>query len=135
LLLAAEKYGVESLKQDCSFILTNKSIAVDNLVQTLIFVDRLSLPRSMKTALIYLSNHGKEICARPEWKQLFKSHHEPSFRATQVILGLDSVDGRGITDSVTPKVNIDCPMPRCFGTMPPNILMPIYSYKYHNFVL
>ena len=112
LLFAAEKYEVESLKEDCSFILAiKKSIAVDNVVQTLIVADRLSLSRVMRKALVYLSNHGKEVCARPEWKQLFKTHHELCFRATQAVMGLDFVDGQAKTnfeDKLKVKFSLRC---------------------------
>ena len=86
LLVAADKYGVESLKEECANGLI-KNLKVENASRTLITAHLHSSSKLHESTLSFMSQHGKAICSRPDWMDLIKTYPELCFQATQLMMG------------------------------------------------
>ena len=87
LLVAADKYAVESLKEECIEILIRK-LSVGNAIPILILAHLHSAPKLLQATLLFMSLNGKEVCSRSmEWKQLMKSYPDLCYTATKHIVG------------------------------------------------
>ena len=84
LLVAADKYGVESLKEKCALFLI-KNLKVENATHTLIVAHLHSSHELYKATLDFMSQHGRAICSRSDWMDLIKNFPELCFQATQLI--------------------------------------------------
>ena len=87
LLVAADKYAVESLKEECIEILIEK-LSVGNAIPILILAHLHSAPKLLQATLLFMSLNGKAVCSRSmEWKQLMKSYPDLCYTATKHIVG------------------------------------------------
>lgn len=84
LLVAADKYGVESLKEKCALFLI-KNLKVENATHTLIVAHLHSSHELYKATLDFMSQHGRAICSRSDWMDLIKNFPALCFQATQLI--------------------------------------------------
>lgn len=62
LLLAADKYDVADLKEECLSLLKSR-MTVDNVIDTLIWAYYHSMTRLVEVALMFVAQHGHESCA------------------------------------------------------------------------
>ena len=79
LLVAADKYGVESLKEECANVLI-KNLKVETAAQTLITAHLHSSSELYEATLTFMSKHGKAICSRRDWMELIKNYPELCFQ-------------------------------------------------------
>lgn len=84
LLMAAEKYGIESLKRECAHHLIGK-FTVTNAVDYLVLAHVNNVPNLRKAALDFMSKRAKSICSQPEWKSTIKNYPDLCFEAMQIM--------------------------------------------------
>lgn len=85
LLVAADKYSVESLKQECATVLC-RGVKVDNAAKLLILAHLHSVGDLFKTCMEYIAKNGQDVCSRMDWLDLIEHYPKLSFHATQLIL-------------------------------------------------
>ena len=85
LLMAADKYGVESLKEECAFVL-QQNLQVENATRVLITAHLHSAVQLYETTLSFIAKNGKSICSRPEWFDLMRYYPTICFQATQLMM-------------------------------------------------
>jgi hypothetical protein len=85
LLVAADKYGVDTLKEECAAILA-RNLKIENAARTLIIAHLHSSSRLHEATLSFMSKHGKAICSRSDWMDLIKTYPELCFQATQLMV-------------------------------------------------
>ena len=86
LLVAADKYAVEALKEECAAQLA-KDLKVENACRILIRAHLHSSPELHQSALEFMGKNGKAVCSRPDWLKLLKEYPELAFQVTQVMVG------------------------------------------------
>ncbi len=87
LLVAADKYEIESLKEECSFRLSQE-ISVENASRLLVFSHLHNSPKLHESILDFMSKNAKTVCSSMDWMVLMKNYPDLCFKATQFILGL-----------------------------------------------
>ncbi|XP_046450192.1 speckle-type POZ protein B-like [Daphnia pulex] len=87
LLVAADKYAVETLKEECALILSRK-LKVENAAHYLVLAHLYNSPKLREASLDFISKNAKAICSRKDWMEITKNYPELSFQATQLIIGL-----------------------------------------------
>lgn len=87
LLVAADKYGVESLKEECIKILI-ENLNSSNAIPILILAHLHSAPILLQATLSFMSLNGKGVCSHSiAWKQLMKNYPDLCYTATKHIVG------------------------------------------------
>lgn len=82
LFLAADKYGMDDLKEECSnFMLT--CIRVENVINLMAWAHLHTIDKVKNAALSFAALNGKEICALDDWMELAKNYPELSVLATR----------------------------------------------------
>jgi len=84
LLVTADKYGVESLKEECALILI-KNLKVENATQILLTAHLHSSSKLLQQTMSFISKNGKAICSKADWLKLMKHYPDLCFQATQLI--------------------------------------------------
>jgi speckle-type POZ protein len=87
LLVAADKYAVETLKEECALFLSRK-LTVENAAQYLVLAHLHNSSKLHEASLDFISKNAKAICSRKDWMEIIKNYPELCFQATQLILGL-----------------------------------------------
>ena len=87
LLVAADKYQIETLKNECSLSLAD-NLAVNNATKILILANLHSCPRLFEVSLNFISRNAKAILPRPDWMELIKNYPELCFQVTKRMVGL-----------------------------------------------
>jgi speckle-type POZ protein len=82
LLEAANKYGVEMLKIECTDVLLTR-MTLENNVQTLIWSQKHAASKLFEAALEFLVDNFNTICYRSEWKDLIKNDPDLCMLVTQ----------------------------------------------------
>lgn len=85
LLIAADKYQVESLKKECAFHLA-QDLTVENATQYLVMAHLYNSPDLHQSTLHFMSENAKAICSRKEWMDVIKNYPELSFAAMQLMV-------------------------------------------------
>lgn len=86
LFVAADKYGVEFLKEECALTLMNE-LSVDNASVYLVLSHLHNCPDLFKAAMDFMSKHPKEICSRMDWMNIIVNYPQLCFQATQNMIG------------------------------------------------
>ncbi len=73
LLVAADKYDIKDLKEDCVQYLL-PCVTVKNAIELMIWADLQSIDKLKNAALDCVIRHGREICHQEEWEKLMKSY-------------------------------------------------------------
>ena len=95
LFVAADKYGVEALKEECSLILGRK-LNVDNVVSILILSHLHSMPNLFNVCLSFMVNNNRTVCSHPDYAILMEKWPKLCFLVNQLMLGAGgsaAVDG------------------------------------------
>ncbi|EFX77438.1 hypothetical protein DAPPUDRAFT_54255 [Daphnia pulex] len=87
LFVAADKYAVETLKEECALFLSRK-LTVENAAQYLVLAHLHNSPKLHEKSLDFISKNAKAICSRKDWMEITKNYPELSFQAVQIIIGL-----------------------------------------------
>jgi speckle-type POZ protein len=82
LLAASEKYGMDSLKEECALRLS-QDLNVENAVRNLVLAHLNNSPVLQQSTLDFISKNSKTICSRKDWMELIKNYPELSFAAVQ----------------------------------------------------
>jgi hypothetical protein len=86
LLIAADKYAVETLKEECALYLSN-DLKVENAARYLVLAHLHNSTVLHESTLQFMSKNAKAICARKDWMDIIKNYPELSFEATQRMVG------------------------------------------------
>ena len=82
LLIAADKYAVDSLKEDCE-LHRSKILTLENVTHYLVFANLHNAKNLYESALEFISKNAKEICSRKEWMEIIQIYPELCFQAPQ----------------------------------------------------
>lgn len=85
LLIVAEKYAVDNLKQECVHHFRN-NICVENAVPTLIVAHVHKAVELYKNVLTFITLNALAVCSRSDWLTLMKDYPELCFEATQLMM-------------------------------------------------
>jgi hypothetical protein len=87
LLVAADKYAVETLKEKCALYLL-QDLKVENATRYLILAHLHNLSVLYESTLEFMSKNAKAVCSRKDWMDIIKNYPELCFQATQLMVGL-----------------------------------------------
>jgi speckle-type POZ protein len=87
LLIAADKYAVETLKEECAVFLT-KDLKVENAARYLVLAHLHNSTVLHEATLQFMSENAKAVCGRKDWMDIIKNYPELCFQATQLMVGL-----------------------------------------------
>jgi hypothetical protein len=87
LLIAADKYAVETLKEECAVFLT-KDLKVENAARYLVLAHLHNSTVLHEATLQFMSENAKAVCSRKDWMDIIKNYPELCFQATQLMVGL-----------------------------------------------
>lgn len=85
LLILANKYGVDSLKEKCALYMT-ENLTVDNVIGYLVVAHLHQSLSLYKSALKFISQNSKAIVLRKDWLNLMKNYHEISSAAVKMMV-------------------------------------------------
>uniref|UniRef100_A0A0P5SME4 Btb/poz domain-containing protein n=1 Tax=Daphnia magna TaxID=35525 RepID=A0A0P5SME4_9CRUS len=88
LLVAADKYAVETLKEECAMYLAN-NLTVENALLYLVKSHLHNSPLLYQSALGFITKkeNAKTICLRKDWMEIIKHYPELCFQVTQLMIG------------------------------------------------
>lgn len=88
ILVAADKYAVETLKEECAMHLAT-NLTVANALRYLVLSHLHNSPVLYKRALSFITRkeNAKVICSRKDWMEVIKNYPELCFQITQLITG------------------------------------------------
>jgi hypothetical protein len=87
LLIAADKYAVETLKEECAVYLS-KDLKVENAARYLVLAHLHNSTVLHEATLQFMSENAKAVCSRKDWMDIIKNYPELCFQATQLMVGL-----------------------------------------------
>jgi speckle-type POZ protein len=87
LLIAADKYAVETLKEECAVYLKN-DLKVENAARYLVIAHLHNSTVLHEATLQFMSENAKAVCSRKDWMDIIKNYPELCFQATQLMVGL-----------------------------------------------
>ena len=82
LFVAADKYDIKDLKEDCVRYLL-PCVNAKNAVEIMIWADLQSIDKLKEVTLECVVHNGKEICQQEEWEKLMKNHPDLCLTATR----------------------------------------------------
>lgn len=82
LFVAADKYDIKDLKEDCVRYLL-PSVNVKNAIELMIWADLQSIDNLKKAAIECVIRNGREICHQKEWETLTKNYPDLCLTATR----------------------------------------------------
>lgn len=85
LFLAADKYDVSDLKDDCvDFLLT--CVRVDNALNLMAWAHIHNIDKLKEAALTFTAQHGQEICLLEDWEELTRNYPDLCVIVTRRII-------------------------------------------------
>ncbi|KAK4026239.1 hypothetical protein OUZ56_015253 [Daphnia magna] len=87
LLVAADKYRVDTLKEDCALHLS-QNLKVENAACFLVLAHLHNSSVLHEMTLDFMSKNAKAVCSRKDWMDIIKKYPELCFQATQFMFGL-----------------------------------------------
>lgn len=85
LMVAADKYEVDSLKEECASYLS-QDITVENASRYLVLAHVHNSSILHQATLNFMSKNAKAICSRKDWMEIIKNYPELSFAAMQMMV-------------------------------------------------
>ena len=85
LLVAADKYQIDSLKEECASSL-KKKLAVDNAVRILVLARLHNCPELLQSTLNFMAMKAKAIVALLDWEELTKKYPDLCLEATRLMV-------------------------------------------------
>ncbi|KAI9563080.1 hypothetical protein GHT06_010537 [Daphnia sinensis] len=86
LLIAADKYNVDNLKEECALHLS-RNLDVENAAHFLTLAHLHNSAVLQESTLEFISENAKAICSRKDWMDVIKDYPELCFRAMQRMCG------------------------------------------------
>ena len=90
LFVAADKYDINDLKEECVFFLLT-CVRVDNAISLFVWAHLHSVDELHQVTLSFMTLHGKEVCLLKEWEDLTKNYPELCMLATRRIIDCMSI--------------------------------------------
>ncbi len=82
LCVAADKYDIEDLKEECvDFLLS--CIRMDNAIKLMVWAHLYSIKELKDAALAFAVENGQDICMQPDWEELTKTYPDLCVLATR----------------------------------------------------
>ncbi|EFX86049.1 hypothetical protein DAPPUDRAFT_193467 [Daphnia pulex] len=91
LLEAAEKYGVEILKNQCCTDVLQKRVSLDNSINLLVWSHMHSITKLFEATMEFIVRNLRDLCYQPQWKKLATDFPDLCVMATQRIAGPPTV--------------------------------------------
>jgi hypothetical protein len=85
LLITADKYGMNSLKEECALNLSLR-LSVENATRNLILAHLHNSTILHQSTLDFMSKNAKAVCFRKDWKDLLSKYPELAFAAIQLMV-------------------------------------------------
>lgn len=85
LLVAADMYGIDSLKEECASHLS-KNLTIENVLGILVLAHLHNSQGLYEAALNFMSKNAKAVCSRKDWMVVIKKYPELSFAAMQLMV-------------------------------------------------
>ena len=82
LMVAADKYEVDSLKEECTLFLSN-NVTIDNASRYLVLSHLHNSIILQRATLKFMSKNAHAICCQEDWLEVIKNYPELSFTAMQ----------------------------------------------------
>lgn len=82
LMIAADKYSIDTLKGECAYYLSKK-ITMDNANLYLVLAHLHQAPILYENVLAFMSKNAQKISTRKDWLQLIKNYPELVFAVVQ----------------------------------------------------
>ena len=86
LFVAADKYGVDALKEECSIILLSRKFDVDNVVSILILAHLHSVPYLFNASINFMVKNNRIVCSHPDYAILMETYPKVCFQVNKCIL-------------------------------------------------
>ena len=86
LLVAADKYDVESLRKECELHLL-QTLTLENVTKYLVFAHLHNSPELNETALNFIAKNAKAVCSREDWLQMMETYPKLCFQSVKLIVG------------------------------------------------
>ncbi|XP_046449858.1 TD and POZ domain-containing protein 1-like [Daphnia pulex] len=87
LFVAADKYSVETLKEECALVLSRK-LKVGNAAQYLVLSYDHYSPKLYEASIDFITKNAKAVCSRKDWMTIIKNYPEICFQVTQLMLSV-----------------------------------------------
>ena len=85
LLVAADKFAIVSLKEDCEIYLS-QTFSVENAAKYLVLAHLHNCPKLRQSALKFIGKNAKAVCLREDWLEMMKLYPDLCFQATQLMV-------------------------------------------------
>ena len=85
LLVAADMYNVDSLKEECEKCLA-KNVTLEKATNYLILSYQHNAEKLLKATLKYMHHNSEAICNRPDWKSVIDTYPDLCFIAVQFMV-------------------------------------------------
>ena len=82
--VAADKYGVDALKEECSIILSRK-LDVDNVVAILILAHLHSVPYLFNASVNFMVKNNRVVCSHSDYAILMETYPKLCFQVNKCI--------------------------------------------------
>ena len=87
LLVAADKYDIDSLKEECSNVLV-KNLDNQNVIPVLVLAHRYSASHLYAMAKHFMVRNGRRVCLLPDYEELMRNYPEICLEVTKNMLGV-----------------------------------------------
>ena len=88
LMVAADKYAIDSLKEECGQHLS-QNLTVENAGEYLVLAHRINCVKLRESSLDFMAKNAKAICSRrEEWIEIIKNYPELCFEVMQLMANL-----------------------------------------------
>lgn len=82
LLVASDKYGVNSLKEECTLFLS-RNLKSENVINYLIVAHLHSVPYLYQSAVEFMEKNSKQVCLLPDFQKLIENYPTLSCQVIQ----------------------------------------------------
>ena len=86
LLIAADKYGVEPLKEECAALI-GRNLKSENIINILILAHLHSIPYLYQSAVDFMTKHSKRVCLLPDFQKFIENYPTLSCQVIQCMFG------------------------------------------------
>ena len=85
LMVAADKYAIDSLKEECGQHLS-QNLTVENAGEYLVLAHRINCVKLRESSLDFMAKNAKAICSRrKEWIEIINNYPELCFEVMQLM--------------------------------------------------
>ena len=85
LLVAADKYHILALKEDCSIVIS-RQLTTENAVPMMILAYLHLVPSLYENSVDFIAANSLQICSQPDWMEMMILYPKLCYQATQHIV-------------------------------------------------